>query len=68
MDTTTEKVNTRFEFQSIEEIDLNDNLTGFEKIKEEFSSDYQSNDSTNQRQSENFDPTIAPHVGMGFPN
>ncbi|KAK1399261.1 hypothetical protein POM88_009124 [Heracleum sosnowskyi] len=63
---------SQFDFQTIEEIDLNDNLVDFEKLQDESDSDEsdldESQGSLNERQHQSVDSTLIPYVGMEFPN
>ncbi|KAK1360068.1 hypothetical protein POM88_044542 [Heracleum sosnowskyi] len=57
---------SQFDFQTIEEIDLNDNLVDFEKLQDESDSDESDSDeskgSLNERQHQSIDSTLMPYL------
>lgn len=58
---------SQFNFQTIEEIDLNDNLVDFEKLQDESDSD-KSQDGLNEEQHQSIDLTLIPYVDIEFYN
>ena len=56
-----------YDFQTIEEIDLNDNLVDFERIDDEYDSD-EAEGSLNEGEQQNIDSTLIPYEGMEFSN
>lgn len=58
---------SQLNFQTIEEIDLNDNLVDFEKLQDESDSD-KSQDGLNEEQHQSIDSTLIPYVDIEFYN